>query len=129
MDKLSQLSRRERQIMEIIYARGEATATDVLQDLATDAPSRTAVRTFLSILEEKGHLKHTKRGREFVFRPTQGRARTGHSAFGRVLDTFFGGSLEKAVASYLADPGSEISPEELQRLSVLINKTKKETGT
>ena len=128
MDKLSQLSRRERQIMEIIYARGEATASDVLQEMA-DAPTRTAVRTFLSILEVKGHLKHTKRGREFVFRPTQGRERTGQSAVGRVIDTFFGGSLEKAVASYLATPGSEISPDELRRLSALINKTKKETGS
>lgn len=128
MDKLSQLSRRERQIMEIIYARGEATATDVLQDLP-EAPTRTAVRTFLSILEEKGHLTHTKRGREFVFKPTQARERTGQSAFGRVLETFFGGSLERAVASYLADPKSDIPAGELQRLSALIKKTKKENGS
>jgi BlaI family transcriptional regulator, penicillinase repressor len=126
MNELSQLSRRERQIMEIIYSKGEATATDVLNDLS-DAPSRTAVRTFLSILEEKGHLTHTKRGREFVFRPRQPRERTGKSAFGRVLHTFFGGSLEKAVASYLADPKSDISPAELERLSALINKTKRKS--
>jgi BlaI family transcriptional regulator, penicillinase repressor len=124
MHELSQLSRRERQIMEVIYAKGEATATDVLATLP-DAPTRTAVRTFLSILEQKGHLTHTKRGREFVFRPTQARERTGKSAFGRVLHTFFGGSLEKAVASYLADPKSEISPDELRRLSELINKAKR----
>ncbi|MES2696107.1 MAG: BlaI/MecI/CopY family transcriptional regulator [Verrucomicrobiota bacterium] len=124
MSEMSQLSRRERQIMEIIYTKGEATATDVLEAL-DDAPTRTAVRTFLSILEEKGHLTHTKRGREFVFQPTQERERTGKSAFGRVLHTFFGGSLEKAVASYLADPAAEISPAELQRLSALINKSKR----
>jgi predicted transcriptional regulator len=127
MSELSQLSRRERQIMEIVYAKGEATATDVLEVLA-DAPSRTAVRTFLSILEEKGHLTHTKRGREFVFRPTQARERTGQSAFGRVLHTFFGGSLEKAVASYLSDPNSDISADDLRRLSTLINKAKRKEG-
>jgi BlaI family transcriptional regulator, penicillinase repressor len=124
MSELSQLSRRERQIMEVIYTRGEATATDVL-DALDDPPTRTAVRTFLHILEQKGYLKHTKRGREFVFQPTQARERTGQSAFGRVLQTFFGGSLEKAVASYLADPSSEISPVELRRLSALINKAKR----
>jgi BlaI family transcriptional regulator, penicillinase repressor len=124
MHELSQLSRRERQIMEIIYAKGEATASDVLAGLP-DAPTRTAVRTFLSILEQKGHLTHTKRGREFVFRPTQARERTGKSAFGRVLHTFFGGSLEQAVASYLADPKSAVSPDELRRLSALINKAKR----
>src|SRR4051812_45570079 len=124
MSGLSQLSRREREIMEAIYARGEATATDVLEALA-DPPTRTAVRTFLSILENKGHLTHTKRGREFVFHPTQERERTGQSALGRVLKTFFGGSLETAVASYLADPDAEISADELKRLSALINKAKR----
>jgi BlaI family penicillinase repressor len=124
MSELSHLSRRERQIMEAIYAKGEATATDVLEAIE-DPPTRTAVRTFLSILEDKGYLTHTKRSREFVYHPTRERERTGQSAFGRVLQTFFGGSLEKAVASYLADPDSEISPEELRRLSSLINKAKR----
>lgn len=124
MSGLTQLSRRERQIMEAIYAKGEATATDVLDAMA-DPPTRTAVRTFLGILENKGYLTHSKRGREFVYHPTHERERTGQSAFGRVLETFFGGSLEKAVASYLADPGSEISPDELKRLSTLINKAKR----
>jgi len=110
--------------MEAIYARGEATATDVLEALA-DPPTRTAVRTFLSILENKGCLTHTKRGREFVYHPTQERERTGQSALGRVLETFFGGSLETAVASYLADPKSAISDDELKRLSALISKAKR----
>ena len=127
MLELSQMSRRERQIMEIIYAKGEATATDVVEAMA-DAPTRTAVRTFLSILEEKGHLTHTKRGREFVFRPTQKRERTGQSAFGRVVETFFGGSLEKAVASHLSDPKAEISPDELRRLSALIQNARRKEG-
>ncbi len=123
MSELMHFSRRERQIIEAIYAKGEATATDVLEHMP-DPPTRTAVRTFLRILEEKGHLKHSKRGREFVYQPVRKRERAGQSALLRVLQTFFDGSLEKAVASHLADPGSEISPEELQRLSALIRQAK-----
>lgn len=123
MNELMHLSRRERQIIEVIYARAEATASDVLEHMP-DPPTRTAVRTFLRILEEKGHVKHTKRGREFVYQPTRRRERAGQSAFQRVLQTFFEGSLEKAVAAHLADPGAEISPEELQRLSSLIRQAK-----
>jgi predicted transcriptional regulator len=122
--ELLHLSRRERQIMDVVYAKGEATATDVLETLP-DAPTRTAIRTLLRILEDKGHLLHTKRAREFVYHPTRPRERAGQSAFGRVLQTFFDGSLEKAVAAHLADPGAEISPEELRRLSSLINQAKR----
>ena len=110
--------------MDVIYAKGEATATDVLE-LMPDPPTRTAVRTFLRILEAKGHLKHVKRGREFVFRPTRQRSRAGKSAFLRVLQTFFDGSLEKAVAAHLADAHAEISAEELQRLAMLIQDAKR----
>ena len=117
------LSRRERQIMEIVYAAGEATATDVLERL-DDAPTRTSVRTLLRILEEKGHLKHRKRNREFVYHPTRQRARAGLSAFQRLLRTFFDGSLEKAVAAHLAAPDTDLSPEELKRLSAIINEAK-----
>jgi predicted transcriptional regulator len=124
MNEFNQLSRRERQIMEIIYAQGEATATHVLENLP-EAPTRTSVRTLLRILEEKGHLKHKKRSREFVFHPTRQRERAGQSAFHRVLQTFFDGSLEKAVAAHLSDPGAEISPAELRRLSTLINQAKR----
>jgi predicted transcriptional regulator len=123
MSELHHLSRRERQIIEVVYAKGEATATDVLAHMP-DPPTRTAVRTFLRILEEKGHLKHTKRGREFVYQPTRRRERAGQSALLRVVQTFFEGSLEKAVAAHLADPGAEVSPKELQRLSALIRQAK-----
>ena len=115
------LSRRERQLMDAVYARGEATATQVLDDLP-DPPSRTTVRTMLRILESKGHLMHRKLGREFVYRPTQPRAQAGRSILRRVLDTFFGGSLEQAVAAHLADPKSKLSPEELHRLSELVRR-------
>jgi predicted transcriptional regulator len=118
------LSRRERQIMDVIYARGEATAQEVLGQLA-DPPSKTAVRTLLRILEEKGHLKHSERGREYVYQPTQPRTRAGRSAFHRVLSTFFDGSLEKAVAAHLADSSVQLSDDELKRLSSLIQQARK----
>jgi len=124
MDEQSQLSRRERQIMEIVYARGSATATEVRAAMA-DPPSRTAVRTFLKILEGKGYLLHETRGREFVYQPTQPRRRVGQSALRGLLHTFFDGSLEKALAAHLADPESELSPGELKRLGRLINEARK----
>jgi len=118
------LSRRERQIMDVIYALKKATATEVVEAIA-DAPSRTTIRTLMRILEEKGHLKHVKRGREFVYQPTRPRTRAGRSAMRRVVDTFFGGSLEQAVATHLTDPKAELSAEELERIEDLISQAKK----
>lgn len=123
MDEQSRLSRRERQIMDIVYARAEASATEVWQSLP-DRPSRTAVRTLLRILEEKGHLRHEKRGRQFVYHPIRPRRGAGQSALRQVLHTFFDGSLEEAVAAHLAHPGSELSPDELKRLAKLINEAR-----
>jgi BlaI family penicillinase repressor len=118
-----QLSKRERQIMDVIFARGEATVSQVIEGIP-DAPMRGALRTLLRILERKGHLTHRKQGREFIYRPTQPRGQAGRSALGRVLDVFFGGSLENAVAAHLSDPRrvARIAPEELRRLSDLIEK-------
>lgn len=113
------LSRRERQIMDAIYCKSQATASDVLAAIS-DPPTRTAVRTLLGILEAKGHLTHFKRGREFVYQPTHSRDSAGKSAFARAIRTFFDGSLENAVAAYLGDPSAEVPPEELRRLSSLI---------
>jgi|SRR6185503_3457086 len=118
------LSRRERQLMEVVFSRGEATAVEVYRSLP-DPPSRTAVRTLLRILEEKGHLKHVQRGREFVYQPTQPRLRAGRSALQRVLQTFFNGSLEKAVAAHLADPSANLPAGELERLAGLIQHARK----
>ena len=119
------LSKRERQIMDAVYARGEATVSQVAEGIP-DPPMRGALRTLLRILEAKGHLTHRKHGREFVYRPTQPRGQAGRSALGRVLDVFFGGSLENAVAAHLSDPrrAARITPEELRRLSDLIEKAK-----
>ncbi len=119
MDEHTQLSRRERQIMDIVYARGKASATQVLSDMA-DPPSRESVRTLLRILENKGHLKHHKNSREFIYQPTHPRKRAGQSALRRVLGTFFDGSLEKAVAAHLADETADLSRAELDRLVRLI---------
>ncbi len=121
MDDQSQLSRRERQIMDIVYARGEASATNVLGELP-NPPSRASVRTMLRILEERRHLKHYKKGREFIYQPIRPRRRAGQSAMRRVLSTFFDGSLEQAVAAHLGDSAAELSTEELNRLAELIRK-------
>jgi predicted transcriptional regulator len=118
------LSRRERQIMDIVYARGEASATDVLNDLS-DPPTRTAVRTLMRILEEKGHLVHHKKGREFIYQPVRPRMRAGLSALQNVVRTFFDGSLEKAVALHLSDPGAKLSDDELKSLAELIREARK----
>jgi predicted transcriptional regulator len=125
MSDPGQLSKRERQIMDVIYARGEATVAQVMEGIP-DPPMRGALRTLLRILEKKGHVTHRKEGREFIYRPMQNRGKAGRSALGRVLDVFFGGSLENAVAAHLSDPRSaRLTAEELRRLSDLIEKAMK----
>ena len=121
------LSKRERQIMDLIYAQREATATTIL-DCLDEPANRSAVRTFLRILEEKGHLTHRKEGREFVYRPTKPRGRVGKSALRRVLDVFFEGSLEKAVAAHLSDPSARLTPQEAKRLEDLIRQSRTRPG-
>jgi predicted transcriptional regulator len=116
------LSRRERQIMDIIYQRGHASVADVLADLP-DAPSYSTVRALLRILEEKGHLTHQKDGPRYIYRPTQPRHQAGRSALKRIVQTFFDKSIEKTVAALVAD--ADISAEELDRLSRLIEQAKK----
>jgi predicted transcriptional regulator len=117
------LSRRERQIMDIVYARGEASAADVLAALP-DPPGKTAVRTLLRILEDKGHLRHRQDGQTYLYRPSRSRGHAGRSALRRVLSTFFDGSLEKAVAAHLGDSASELSDAELARLADLVNQAR-----
>ena len=118
------LSRRERQIMDVIYAREMATAAEVHAALP-DPPSKTAVRTLLRILETKGHLTHEQDGPRFVYRAVRSRQRVGRSSLRRVLDTFFGGSLERAVAAHLTDSATGLSADELKRLSQLIQQARK----
>lgn len=122
---LDRLSRRERQIMEVIWAAGQATATEVLDKLP-DPPSNSAVRALLKILETKGHLRHVADGNRYVFIPTIAPDRARRSAMQSLLDTFFEGSPEKAVAALLDVSRAELSDEELERMSRLIEVAREE---
>ena len=122
---LTRLSRRERQIMDILYRQGEATPRQVLERLA-DPPTYSAVRALLRILEEKGLVRHSAPGRSYVYRPIVSRTRAGRPALANVLNTFFDGSTEKAVAALLDISRPELSQEELDRLSRLIEEAREE---
>lgn len=117
------LSRRERQILDILYAKGGATSADVLAALP-DPPSYSAVRALLRILEDKGHARHETQGTRYVYLPMVPRERARRSALSRIVKTFFDGSAAQAAAA-LVDSGS-ISDEELARLSSLIDRARKE---
>lgn len=117
------LSRRERQILDILYAKGSATAAEVLQALP-DPPSYSAVRALLRILEEKGHARHETQGTRYVYLPSVPRESARTSALSRVVQTFFDGSAGQAAAA-LVDSGS-LTQEELTRLSTLIERARKE---
>ncbi len=122
--KVTALSRRERQIMDILYARGEATAAQV-QAAMRDAPSYSAVRALLAILERKGHARHREEGERYVYVPAMAREKAAKTALERVIEVFFGGSLEKAVATRLTDPSVKLSKEEYARLKELIEAARK----
>jgi predicted transcriptional regulator len=119
------LSRRERQIMDILYQRGRATAADVLEALP-DPPSYSAVRAMLRVLEQKGHVRHEEQGMRYVFLPTVPRERAKRSAVKHLINTFFEGSAEQAVAALLDASDSALSTAELDRLAKLIEKARKE---
>lgn len=119
-----QLSRRERQIMDVIYAKGQASALEVTAALP-DPPSKTTVRTLLGILEDKGHLTHSQDGMTYVYRAKQARKHAGPSALRRVLDVFFSGSLEQAVAAHLGESAERLSDVELKRLVGIIQQARK----
>ena len=117
------LSRRERQIMDVIYQRGQATAAEVAEAIP-DPPSYSAVRALLRILEEKGFLRHEQQGLRYVFLPTVKRASARRSALKGLVRTFFDGSVEQTVAALLDQ--QKLSPEELDRLARLIDQARKE---
>ena len=115
----AQLSRRERQIMEIVYRKGNATAADV-HDEMPDRPSYSAVRALLRVLEEKGQLRHRQEGPRYVFSPTVPRDRARKSALQRLVGTFFAGSVTDAVAALLDLESAHLDDGELERLSTLV---------
>jgi predicted transcriptional regulator len=123
----SVLSRRERQIMDIIFRRGRATAAEVMEELPGN-PSYSTVRTQLRVLEEKGHVRHDEEGLKYVYLPVMARHTARKSALRHLIETFFDGSAEKAVAALLGGEGSKLSEDELNRIAELVDKTRKESG-
>lgn len=111
--------------MDIIYSRGQATATEVMESLP-DPPSYSAVRALLRVLEEKGHLQHAQDGQRYVYSPTVARERAKRSALQRVLQTFFDDSAEEAVAALLDMSQERLSDEELGRMEQLIRQARNE---
>jgi predicted transcriptional regulator len=114
-----QLSRRERQIMEIVYRKGNATAAEVHAEMP-DRPSYSAVRALLRVLEGKGHLRHRQEGPRYVYSPTVPRDRARRTALQRLVGTFFAGSVSDAVAALLDLESARLDDDELERLSALV---------
>jgi predicted transcriptional regulator len=119
------LSRRERQIMDILFRLGRATAAEVMAELPSD-PSYSTVRTQLRVLEQKGHVRHQEDGVRFVYMPVVARHAARKSALRHVINTFFDGSPEKAVAALLGGDAAKLSDEELDRIADLIAKARKD---
>ena len=122
---LAGLSRRERQILEILYLRGRASAAEVKSAMA-DAPSYSAVRAMLRILEEKGHVKHQSEGLKYMYVPVVGPERARRSAMKHLLETFFHDQPEQAVATLLDISSRRLTPEELDRMAGMIEKARRE---
>ncbi len=118
------LTRRERQIMDILYRRGRATAGEVMQDLSGE-PNSSTVRTQLRVLEEKGHVQHEEHGLRYIYSPTVPRTAVRKSALKHLIETFYDGSTEKVVAALLGVEGSKLSPDELERIAQLVEKARK----
>jgi predicted transcriptional regulator len=127
MDPTNDLSRRERQIMQAVFAKGSATAKEIVAAIP-DPPSRTAVRTMLTILVDKKLLKHHREGREFVYSPTSSKEKASRGALENVLQTFFGGSIENLIASHFSDPKSKLDAESLKRMEQMIKEARKNEG-
>ena len=119
------LTRREREIMDILHRRGRATAHEVLAELP-DPPSYSAVRALLRLLEDRGHVRHTQEDQRYVYRPVVARGDARRSALAHVVKTFFGGSVEDAVAALVDSSRTKLSRDELDRLSYLIDRARKE---
>lgn len=119
------VSRRERQILDVLYQRGKASATEV-RDAMEDAPGNSAVRTLLRILEDKGHVKRRAEGLKYVYVPAVAPAKAKRTAVKHLLDTYFDGSPEQIVAALLDVSSTRLTREELDRMTDMIEKAKKE---
>jgi predicted transcriptional regulator len=118
-------SRREREIMEALYRLGQASAAEIRKQIA-DPPSYTAIRTLLTILEKKGHVRHESDGTRYIYAPAVGREQMGRRAIDSLLQTFFDNSVERAVAAMLTRKDAHVPREDLDRLARLIDKARKE---
>ncbi len=118
------LNRRESQIMDIVYRRGKASADEVLHDLPAP-PSYSAVRATLAILERKGHIRHKREGRRYTFYPTTSAAQMRRSVLRHVLQTFFEGSVERAMVALVELSAARLSDEEIARLGSIIEEARK----
>jgi predicted transcriptional regulator len=126
MSNSTQLSRRERQILDVLHAEESATVATV-QAKIPDPPTDMAVRRLMHILEEKGHVKRLrKEGREVIYAPAQSKARAGLSALRHVLDTFFGGAVDEALAAHLTRKDAALTDEQARRMQQLIDEAKKQ---
>ena len=119
------LSRRERQIMDILYQRGRASASEIHQAMP-DPPTYSAVRAKLRVLEEKGHIRHEEESLRYVYMPTVARDNARRSALRHMLSTFFENSVEQAVAALVDLSSANLSRQELDRISSLIDEARKE---
>jgi BlaI family penicillinase repressor len=119
------LSRRERQIMDILYARGRASGPEI-QERLPDNPSYSAVRTILRVLERKGHVRHVEDGLRYIYEPAVEREAAKKSAIQRLVSTFFGGSVKAAAAAFLDPASAQLSEADLKELEDLIRKARKE---
>jgi len=119
------LTRREREIMDILYRLGRATAQEVLQNLQ-QAPSYSAVRALLRLLEERGHVKHTTEGVRYVYLPAVSRGQARRKALAHVVSTFFDGSVEQTMLTLVESSRSKLSADELDRLAEIVERARKE---
>ena len=123
--RLAALSRRERDIMDILFRRGRASADEVMRELSGD-PSYSTVRTQLRVLEEKGHVRHVEEGRRFVYMPALPRSAARKFALRHVVDTFFEGSVERVVAALLGGEAARLSDEDLRRIEQMVEQARKD---
>jgi BlaI family penicillinase repressor len=119
------LSRREREIMDVLYRNGRATAAEIRESMH-DAPGYSAVRAMLRVLEEKGHIRHEEENLRYVFLPVVSREKARRSAVAHLMDTFFDGSAEQVVATLLDVSARDLSDDDMRRLAALIEKARKE---
>lgn len=124
---IQELSRRERQIMDVVYQRGEISAAEI-QAAIPDPPGYSAVRALLTLLIKKRHLRHRKDGRRYLYSPVVSRERVKRTMLGRVVETFFGNSVENVVATLIDMSATRMTEDELERLQRLINEHRREGG-